>query len=68
MLNLSNQGIRPPHTKYPHAWIAKIEDENRQRMVHATVRALKISGAPKWLKNTCPNELINNQIKSQVQL
>tara|TARA_X000000950_G_C13315270_1_gene418307 strand:+ start:288 stop:458 length:171 start_codon:yes stop_codon:yes gene_type:complete len=50
MLNLSNQEIRPPHTKYPHAWIAKIEDENRQRMGHATVRAPKISGAPKCLK------------------
>jgi hypothetical protein len=66
MLNLSNQEIRPPHTKYPHAWIAKIEDENRQRMGHATVRAPKISGAPKCLKNTCPIELIHNQIKPQL--
>tara|TARA_A200000113_G_C8730185_1_gene311319 strand:- start:63 stop:263 length:201 start_codon:yes stop_codon:yes gene_type:complete len=66
MLNLSNQEIRPPYTKYPHAWIAKIEDENRQRMGHATVRALKISGAPKCLKNTFPKESFHNQIKPQL--
>ena len=44
MLNLSNQEIRPPYKKYPHIWISKIEDENRQRMGHATIRAIKISG------------------------